>query len=141
MILIEILLFILMVIGHAYYDSHLIEKRKKYPNHLKENIVFITSTFSYFILLEICTSFSGYSFDMLINIAVLYSFVFLPIRWIVFDLSLNFLRGKNLLYISNKKKNNSYIDTIFYNIGNKLIYVKASVLAIGIVIYNLFLHI
>lgn len=136
----EILFFILVIIGHAYYDFFLIEKRKTSPTHLKETIIFIISTFTYFLIWDICTH-TKYSFINLIELVMLYNFVLLPIRWIVFDLSLNYLRGKDLLYISNKKKNNSYIDTIFYNFGNKLIYVKSALLIFGFIIYYLFLNI
>jgi hypothetical protein len=106
-IVIVLLLNLIIVHTNALIDYNLI-KAKKYINHYVHSILYVL------LISLVIVSWLYYEDKLTIYNVFSYQLACYSFRWIYFDLTLNKLRGLPLDYVSNKKKDNSHIDTLLY---------------------------
>ena len=126
-------LALFIILANALFDKNDDINKNIYVNHLEEGI------FSGFIIAVIC--FACFSYDI-INFHNWYPFIFnlslyLPVRWIVFDLFLNDIRNKPLLYIGELKPTSSITDKFLHWVGKDFQIPMKLLLLIIVIVVNL----
>lgn len=96
-----IIVFSLLLVLNAFWDQWLIQDGG-YINHLKSTLAWIVV----YVILGMATIFAS---ELTVGLVWRIAAVFLPIRWILHDMILNGLRGKEWDYLSSGDKG-AYLD-------------------------------
>jgi hypothetical protein len=124
--LIILVINLLIVHKNALLDFNLISNKKYIDHGIRAFIYYLIIMFLVTIVLYLFNEASLYNI-------ITYMILCFSIRWIYFDLTLNKLRKLPLDYISNKKNNNSNIDTLMYPLKKYQFIIKFVTLIISII--------
>jgi len=125
MILLIFIFEIVFILVNAFEDWRTITIEGKYINHRVETIAIIV--FMVFIWCVVAV------FNW--RLAIVGFITFWPLRWLLFDLSLNLMRGKPFDYLSEPGENASVLDT-FLTKHKKYQYIIKSILLIAALIVD-----